>query len=482
MMRIVGYLSLLTFCVAMLPLASSANPTCVPGPCDCPPAPNGSIFPPPGDYPPGCNHRGCTTLPTLVPKWEPSYQMNLSTMIMPCNSEGPYDVNITQPWALIDYDWSNWKGTGSADGWAKHKPMDCEELMVKQVGMTAEVAPHARIFVYRNMIKALPWFTTVREKLTDPAYAPWFMNFSDAVIADHSVAHVPVCDNNYAPPLCSNMYHDNVQTPGYPGGDGNCAAPACDVGTVPIGEYLFEHRNANVSINNQTLVEWFIEEYLAGPNGLGHPEISGLYIDDDWGNMNPNGPSEMNEYAMADMGLGSGELADIVTAYNWVANQAYQAIVEKGKSVWDLFLNNDPNCINCGDCPQPWVKRDTCAADLRAYGVNETSPMVSRAFLYGFSPGMCNGQDPINPANLTEVEEDVANFLLIRGDYAYLGTGWTGCHDDYEFPADVLNADYGEPMGRANETAPESGVFVREYTKASIQMDCNTYTPTITFK
>jgi hypothetical protein len=23
-----------------------------------------------------------------------------------------------------------------------------------------------------------------------------------------------------------------------------------------------------------------------------------------------------------------------------------------GKWAWDLFLNNDPNCINCGDCPQ----------------------------------------------------------------------------------------------------------------------------------
>merc|ERR1712127_968844 len=190
----------------------------------------------------------------------------------------------------------------------------------------------------------------------------------------------------------------------------------------------------------------------------------------------------MDSHSMEDMGLGSDELADIVKAYNWVANQAYQAIVEKGKYVWDLFLNNDPNCINCGDCPQPWVKRDTCAADLRAYGVNETSPMSTHAFLYGFSPGSCHRDGGLDPANLTEVEEDVTNFLLIRGDYAYLGTGWTGCRDIYDFPADVLNADYGEPIGRANETAPESGVFVREYTKASIQMDCNTYTPTITFK
>jgi hypothetical protein len=50
----------------------------------------------------------------------------------------------------------------------------------------------------------------------------------------------------------------------------------------------------------------------------------------------------------------------------------------------------------------------------------------------------------------------------------------------YEFPADLLNADYGEPLGLTQEKA--TGVFVREYSKATVQMDCNTYTPTFTFK
>ena len=63
-----------------------------------------------------------------------------------------------------------------------------------------------------------------------------FMNFSKEVIADHNKSHVPVCDDNYTPPLCSNLYHDQSQTPGYPKGDGNCLAPGCDVGSVPVGE------------------------------------------------------------------------------------------------------------------------------------------------------------------------------------------------------------------------------------------------------
>jgi hypothetical protein len=61
------------------------------------------------------------------------------------------------------------------------------------------------------------------------------------------------------------------------------------------------------------------------------------------------------------------------------------------------------------------------------------------------------------------------------------GHGWLGCSRDYAYP-DELNADYGVPLGLCAETAPNSGVFVREFTKSTVQMDCATWTPTITFK
>jgi len=86
-----------------------------------------------------------------------------------------------------------------------------DSFVFPEVEMTVAASPNTRVFVYRNMVKALPWFTSVREKLTDPAYAPWFMNFSAAIIADHKLAHVPVCDTNYDPPLCSHLYHDQAR-------------------------------------------------------------------------------------------------------------------------------------------------------------------------------------------------------------------------------------------------------------------------------
>ena len=83
-----------------------------------------------------------------------------------------------------------------------------------------------------------------------------------------------------------------------------------------------------------------MDEYYGGPAGIGNKNIIGFCrsngdassvscvpmltvrlrarhmsdIDDDWGNMNKNGPSEMNGNAMEDMGLGPADLAEIVPA------------------------------------------------------------------------------------------------------------------------------------------------------------------------
>jgi hypothetical protein len=41
----------------------------------------------------------------------------------------------------------------------------------------------------------------------------------------------------------------------------------------------------------------------------------------------------------------------------------------------------------------------------------------------------------------------------------------------------------GEPVDKVcKETAPNSGIFTREWSKASVQMDCATWTPTIKMK
>ena len=69
------------------------------------------------------------------------------------------------------------------------------------------------------------------------------------------------------------------------------------------------------------------------------------------------------------------------------------------------------------------------------------APPQTSAMMYAFSPGGC-GSDP---SSLPAFELDLANFLLIRGPYAYLGHGWLGCSHDYAYPA-ALDADYGAPL------------------------------------
>eukprot|EP00656_Telonema_subtile_P038227 TRINITY_DN42904_c0_g1_i1.p1 TRINITY_DN42904_c0_g1~~TRINITY_DN42904_c0_g1_i1.p1 ORF type:complete len:109 (+),score=24.61 TRINITY_DN42904_c0_g1_i1:50-376(+) len=41
--------------------------------------------------------------------------------------------------------------------------------------------------------------------------------------------------------------------------------------------------------------------------------------------------------------------------------------------------------------------------------------------------------------------EDIATFLLVRGEYAWMGYGWLGCTDSYERPPE-LNTDVGTPV------------------------------------
>jgi hypothetical protein len=80
---------------------------------------------------------------------------------------------------------------------------------------------------------------------------------------------------------------------------------------------------------------------------------------------------------------------------------------------------------------------------------------------------------------LPEFEQDLSNFLLTRGPHAFLGHSWKGCSNEYLFP-EPLNADYGEPTELCKEST--TGVFTRDWTKASVKMDCGSYTGTIIMK
>lgn len=176
-----------------------------------------------------------------------------------------------------------------------------------------------------------------------------------------------------------------------------------------------------------------------------------------------------------DMGLTPAEQEAIGKSYT--ANMAviYEEILSRGMFSWQQMWNGQasPTDKN-GCCTKPLVTKESCATSLRNL-CKADSPAQTRLMMYAFSPGRCGG----DPSNLTSPEQDIANFLLTRGPYAYLGHGWLGCSRTYQVP-EQINWDYGTPTGLCTETS--TGVFKREWTKATVSMDCNTWTPTITLK
>jgi hypothetical protein len=100
-----------------------------------------------------------------------------------------HDVSHAVKYGTVVYDWSNAKQL-----WANAHPMNSEELITKQAEMVLAADPgvsgeQPRVWAYRNTIKALNWYSSVREKLDDPAYASW------------SVKHKLLC----ARALCSTL-------------------------------------------------------------------------------------------------------------------------------------------------------------------------------------------------------------------------------------------------------------------------------------
>ena len=232
------------------------------------------------------------------------------------------------------------------------------------------------------------------------------------------------------------------------------------------------------------MVEWFIGDYIfAELDGLGNPFISGFYIDNVWdgGSDVDRGPSEVNTHWKADTGFSDADTTEMIAAYRWVADKTYATVLARGKYLWNQFLNNDAKCASCGDCPNPWVTQGSCAANLRSY-CNESGPLHTRAMMYGLS-GAGDKDMVYNWTSISNLEQDVVNFLLIRGDHAYLACGWAPCADKIGWNTTLFDADYGDPIdATCRETAPNSSVFVREYSNALVQMDCATWRSSITFK
>ena len=113
---------------------------------------------------------GAAKFRSVPPQWPQSWAVKNSLQIYACNYSGWLDADLISKFSLVALDWSTGK-----ELWANEHTMDAEQLMVDQVAKILERRPDTIAFVYRNTVKALSWFGSVREKLADPRYSGYFL-------------------------------------------------------------------------------------------------------------------------------------------------------------------------------------------------------------------------------------------------------------------------------------------------------------------
>ena len=229
--------------------------------------------------------------------------------------------------------------------------------------------------------------------------------------------------------------------------------------------------------------------------------------DDNWST--ENGPSEIGHFpgggarAVVDMGLSPKDVAAITRGWQETMLAAHHRVLKSNAFDWQLLnCPHYPTAFNhgCDGAAVSAPDRDTthpqpgCSAFMRKY-CGAHSPFNSMALMFGFT--RASQYDPLfaNNLSLPFFKEDLATFLCVRGRYAWLGYGFQGCAGDtgnpfpgetwresgYVFPPE-LSVDYGEPQGFCHETSSGSEVFQREYTRATITMDCGNFKGSIEMK
>eukprot|EP00040_Diaphanoeca_grandis_P013021 m.65878 g.65878 ORF g.65878 m.65878 type:complete len:539 (+) comp23614_c0_seq1:190-1806(+) len=408
------------------------------------------------------------------PTWTPTWDMAMSTVMMPCNTSGWFDPALAAQYGIADFDWSN-----ARDMWANQAPMDDGKRLITQAAKVKAVNENTHVWIYRNLVKALSWYSDVGEKLSDPAYSGWFLHFKNGIHGNYTS---PPCTAG----TCSDLYHSQDQTPQHSTGRKECIGE-CDCGGVPCGEYIWDHRNAS-------LREWLVKEHVLGTSsngmdGLANPNVTGFYFDDYWAKSGEGwshgpdglppptainlsdcktGPSEIEIHCLLDMGLSVQDVLDLNAGWRETTANAMRAVAKGGGWVWQMFssLGFEDTGAECLD-------------SLRAQCAEQNMAM-------SYMP--LRLKDNL-PGSVVDAASDVAKFLLVRGPFAFLGTGWVGCEPDngvegggrnqtYARPSE-FDIDYGTPLGLCSETKANSGVFSRMYTKATTTHDCATGKSTV---
>jgi|EP01044_Picomonas_judraskeda_P002067 hypothetical protein len=159
--------------------------------------------------------------------------------------------------------------------------------------------------------------------------------------------------------------------------------------------------------------------------------------------------------------------------------EAAKALVANQGFNWRMF---SPGAVTCSRGPFKARTNYTnpgspnvgaCTGYLRqqcSIPASDPASVQGSALMYGLT-GAVGCRPPPQGQPPLDFEQHLAAFLLIRGPYAWLGWNWVGCGATPLRPAG-MDGDYGEPVGLCKETAPQSQIFERNYTKAKVTLNC----------
>ena len=100
-----------------------------------------------------------------------------------------FDPAFAGRYGIADFDWSNGKLTPDGRGWQQAKPMNTSAVLIEQAARVKAANPLTHVWVYRQLVKALPWYRDIGEKLANPKYSGWFIPFRSQQKMDESDRH-----------------------------------------------------------------------------------------------------------------------------------------------------------------------------------------------------------------------------------------------------------------------------------------------------
>jgi hypothetical protein len=208
---------------------------------------------------------------------------------------------------------------------------------------------------------------------------------------------------------------------------------------------------------NESAVDAFVADAV-GPDAVGNAAVDGIFTDD------VNGDFQEHGHAIASMGFTKEVEAEIIDANQRAYTKIITALIAKKGYNWQAFGAGDGVSHN----PLP-TDQASCKAAMQSLcplGKLQKDPALLGA------GGKADTHLP---------KQTVAAFMIVRGPFWWLGTGWQGCTDKpstwQEDP--LLQIDPGTPAGVCKETS--DGVFSRTYTKGTATLDCNIWTATLDF-